>query len=156
MICIPSFLRAIVYLSQVLEAEKHRNLAHNIHDKTHSPHDYAPGWNEVLASVSEAAVKVWAIALTSQSPSHMINFQADKSDVNVGELQSVTVEKLTTQRTEIDGEESTTAHYVRDTVTGPLSGAKAKVEGPMTPSEEDVCCLLPSQSWSLTEDIIFV
>ena len=42
---------------QVLELEKFRNL-HNIQHKTSTPHSHAPGWNEALASASEAAVKV--------------------------------------------------------------------------------------------------
>lgn len=43
---------------QVLEQEKKRNLSKEQH-KTSTPHpDHAPGWNENLASASEAAIKV--------------------------------------------------------------------------------------------------
>ncbi len=43
---------------QVLEQEKKRNLSKQQH-KTSTPHpDHAPGWNENLASASEAAIKV--------------------------------------------------------------------------------------------------
>lgn len=42
---------------QVLDREKSRNLGKK-HFKTSSPIDNAPGWNEYLASASEANVKV--------------------------------------------------------------------------------------------------
>ena len=42
---------------QVLEKEKHRNLNAEQH-KTSTTIKNAPGWNEYLASASEAAVKV--------------------------------------------------------------------------------------------------
>ncbi|KAJ7861776.1 hypothetical protein B0H13DRAFT_2354997 [Mycena leptocephala] len=41
---------------QVLKREKQRNLSGSQH-KTSAPHDHAPGWNEYLASESEASVK---------------------------------------------------------------------------------------------------
>jgi len=41
---------------QVLDREKARNLS-KTHKKS-SPHEHAPGWNETLASASEASVKV--------------------------------------------------------------------------------------------------
>ncbi|KAH9481368.1 hypothetical protein JR316_0005893 [Psilocybe cubensis] len=94
----------------VLEKEKHRTLNRDLNDKTSSPHEYAPGWNETLASASEAAVK------------------ADRSDGGPQEMQSRTVEHLKARRRETDGESSTTAYYSRDTVTGPLSGATGKEE----------------------------
>lgn len=43
---------------QVLEKEKHRNLSRTQHE-TSTPHKHAPGWNEYIASASEANVKVW-------------------------------------------------------------------------------------------------
>lgn len=43
--------------AQLLEQEKKRNLSKSQH-KTSTPHKYAPGWNEYLASASEANVKV--------------------------------------------------------------------------------------------------
>ncbi|KAF7369335.1 hypothetical protein MVEN_00261800 [Mycena venus] len=39
-----------------LEKEKHRNLQGK-QDKNSTPHEHAPGWNEPLASASEASVK---------------------------------------------------------------------------------------------------
>jgi len=47
-----------VYSLQVLEREKRRNLNGSQH-KTSTPIDDAPGWNEGLASASEAHVKVF-------------------------------------------------------------------------------------------------
>ncbi|KAJ6492281.1 hypothetical protein C8R45DRAFT_193621, partial [Mycena sanguinolenta] len=41
---------------ETLEREKQRNLSGSQH-KTSTPHDHAPGWNEYLASESEASVK---------------------------------------------------------------------------------------------------
>jgi hypothetical protein len=45
----------------ILELEKKRNLSKQ-QGKTSTPHSFAPGWNEHLASISEAYVKVLAIA----------------------------------------------------------------------------------------------
>lgn len=42
---------------QILELEKNRNLR-GVQHKTSTPHSHAPGWNETLASASEASVKV--------------------------------------------------------------------------------------------------
>jgi len=41
----------------IIELEKKRNLSKE-QGKTSTPHEFAPGWNEHLASVSEAYVKV--------------------------------------------------------------------------------------------------
>ncbi|KAJ7256184.1 hypothetical protein B0H12DRAFT_1286893, partial [Mycena haematopus] len=58
---------------EALEREKERNLEGQQH-KTSTPHDHAPGWNEPLASASEATVK------------------ADQADGTPDELQKTTVE----------------------------------------------------------------
>jgi hypothetical protein len=50
-------LRLELTASQVLETEKHRNLNKKQHE-TSTPIKNAPGWNQYLASASEAAVKV--------------------------------------------------------------------------------------------------
>ena len=50
-------IRSIDTLAKVLEREKNRNL-NRTQNNTATPHDHAPGWNEALASASEAAVKV--------------------------------------------------------------------------------------------------
>ncbi|PPQ66217.1 hypothetical protein CVT24_000329 [Panaeolus cyanescens] len=98
-------------ISQVLEHEKMRNLMGK--QKSSSPHEHAPGWNETLASTSEANVK------------------ADRATGTPDELQSSTIEYMQAMRNENDTDhdtESTTAFYMRDEVTGPLSGAKGKTD----------------------------
>ncbi|KDR76231.1 hypothetical protein GALMADRAFT_247520 [Galerina marginata CBS 339.88] len=96
---------------EVLEKEKNRVLSRNVNDKTSAPHEHAPGWNESLASASEAFVK------------------ADKSEGTKDEMQATTVEYMRARRTEDgDGSSSTTAFYTRDEVSGPLSGAQGKEE----------------------------
>ncbi|PPQ70302.1 hypothetical protein CVT26_014587 [Gymnopilus dilepis] len=125
---------------EVLEREKNRVLSRNANDKTGAPHEHAPGWNESLASASEANVK------------------ADKAPGGPAEMQSKTVEFMKARRSEdAEGSTSTTAFYARDEVKGPLSGAQGKEEVGdatediiikrlkelkgkvmMTPSEEDV------------------
>jgi hypothetical protein len=93
---------------EILELEKNRNLKGKQH-KTSTPHAHAPGWNEHLASASEAFIK------------------ADQSSGSASELQSRTVEYLRTRHANgEDGTCSTTAFYSRDEVSGPLSDAKGK------------------------------
>ncbi|KAF8150012.1 hypothetical protein B0H34DRAFT_732107 [Crassisporium funariophilum] len=96
---------------ETLEREKNRNLSGSQH-KTSTPHEHAPGWNEALASASEASVK------------------ADKSTGTAQELQSRTVEYMKTRHAESegDGTSSTTAFYKKDEVSGPLGDAEGKEE----------------------------
>lgn len=56
-VSLSSLAYRLVNDKQLLELEKNRNLRHVQH-KTSTPHAHAPGWNEHLASVSEASVKV--------------------------------------------------------------------------------------------------
>ncbi|KAJ3563418.1 hypothetical protein NP233_g6339 [Leucocoprinus birnbaumii] len=95
---------------EVLEREKNRNLSRSQH-KTSTPHGKdAPGWNEYLASASEANVK------------------ADRSTSSPQDLQEETVKYVKARHVDSEGTENTTAVYTHDTVTGPLSGAKGKEE----------------------------
>jgi len=98
---------------EVLETEKHRNLRKEQH-KTSSPIKNAPGWNQHLASASEAAVK------------------ADRSDVSPAELASTTIQYIKdrhhaapTGEERVDARE---ASYERDEITGPLKGSDAGVK----------------------------
>ncbi|KAG6899960.1 hypothetical protein C0993_004861 [Termitomyces sp. T159_Od127] len=91
---------------QTLETEKVRNLLNQQH-KTSTPLKNAPGWNEALASESEASVK----ADRSESPASTI------------ELQEQTVEYITSRYNPDDRKEPTTAGYSREEVNGPLSQA---------------------------------
>ncbi|KAF9565334.1 hypothetical protein CPC08DRAFT_704603 [Agrocybe pediades] len=94
----------------LLEREKARNLSGRTGKQFGSPHEHAPGWNEKLASSSEAAVK------------------ADRSDGTTIELQSRTVEHMKSSRAVEADEESTNSASSRDSVEGPLSGARSEVE----------------------------
>ncbi|KZP00527.1 hypothetical protein CALVIDRAFT_560490 [Calocera viscosa TUFC12733] len=60
----------------VIEKEVHRNKTKHGEKHESAPHDHAPGWNELLASVSEANVK------------------ADKAEGTPAELQKSTVDFL--------------------------------------------------------------
>ncbi|KAF8183939.1 hypothetical protein BJ912DRAFT_538813 [Pholiota molesta] len=93
---------------EVLEREKQRNLKRGTIDLTSTPHEHAPGWNEALASASEAIVK------------------AEKSGGDPQTLQKVTVNYLKKGRVNSDNESSTTAYYSKDEVTGPLKTAEGK------------------------------
>ncbi|KAF7336675.1 hypothetical protein MVEN_02102500 [Mycena venus] len=85
-----------------LETEKVRNLS-GVQYKTSTPHKHAPGWNEHLASASEASVK------------------ADKAadHGSPGDLQKTTVEYIQSRHSPDE------ASYLRDQVDGPLSSAKS-------------------------------
>jgi len=108
---------------EVLEREKHRNLSRSS-KKSSDLHDNAPGWNETLASASEASVKVRGpLSLHLHLLTYVTSFiQADRSDTNVKDMISKTVEFMREKR--VENEEngfSTTAIYRRDEVKGPLA-----------------------------------
>ncbi|KAL0577145.1 hypothetical protein V5O48_004859 [Marasmius crinis-equi] len=94
---------------QVLETEKQRNLRHEQH-KTSTPHKDAPGWNENLASSSEASVK------------------ADRSVG--GPTQDETVEYILSRHTP-DDRVHTAATNMKDEVEGPLGIKRDEVSGPL-------------------------
>ncbi|KAJ7928971.1 hypothetical protein B0H13DRAFT_2311247 [Mycena leptocephala] len=84
----------------ILETEKVRNLAGTQY-KTSTPHKHAPGWNEHLATASEASVK------------------ADKDTGTPADLQKTTVEYIQSRHSPDE------ATYLRDQVDGPLSSAES-------------------------------
>ncbi|KAJ6494893.1 hypothetical protein C8R47DRAFT_1069836 [Mycena vitilis] len=86
---------------ETLETEKARNLSGTQY-KTSTPHKHAPGWNEHLASASEASVK------------------ADKDAGDPIELQKVTVEYIQSRHSPDE------AYYPKDQVDGPLSSATSE------------------------------
>nr|BAH56663.1 hypothetical protein [Coprinopsis cinerea] len=94
---------------EVLEREKQRNLSGAM-GKTAEMFDFAPGWNETLASASEAHIK------------------ADKSSGNPIDLQRRTVEFLRVNN-DPENREATTAFYLKDEVTGPLQTAQGHDDG---------------------------
>ncbi|CAK5268493.1 unnamed protein product [Mycena citricolor] len=89
----------------ILEQEKKRNMSGTQH-RTSTPHkQHAPGWNEHLASASEASVK------------------ADKSSGTPSDLQKTTIEYIHSRHSPDE------AHYAKDEVSGPLSGAQGSEDG---------------------------
>ncbi|KAF8656254.1 hypothetical protein AX16_002690 [Volvariella volvacea WC 439] len=90
---------------ELLETEKQRNLSGKQH-KTSAPLSDAPGWNEYLASASEAGVKA----------------DRHQGAKDVSELQATTVEYIKSRHTPDERTEPTVASYVREEVEGPLSG----------------------------------
>ncbi|EJD06543.1 uncharacterized protein FOMMEDRAFT_76424, partial [Fomitiporia mediterranea MF3/22] len=95
----------------VLETEKAKNLSGKQH-KGSSPHESAPGWNEYLASASEAAVK------------------ADRNEAGDAEtLQRKSVEHIRARHHADDVTSGTVeAEYERDEVEGPLKSALGTVK----------------------------
>ncbi|THH31724.1 hypothetical protein EUX98_g2474 [Antrodiella citrinella] len=102
---------------EVLEQEKQRNLRKEQH-KTSAPIRNAPGWNQHLASASEA------------------NIKADRSDNHPSEMTEHTIKYLKERHT-VESEqippasgvneerlEASEASYERDEISGPLKGAK--------------------------------
>jgi hypothetical protein len=108
---------------EVLEREKQRNLSNTQH-KTSTPHAEAPGWNEYLASTSEADVKVRSF-LFIHSIIRLTNpiTQADRTTDSIVNLQRKTIEHVRARYAPDDSVESREADYLRDAVEGPLSGA---------------------------------
>jgi len=108
---------------EVLETEKKRNLTGTQH-QTSTTHDHAPGWNEYLATSSEAHVK------------------ADKSSGDtIKSVQSKTVEHI--KKRHHVGETSVEASDQRDDIRGPLSRAQQPdssdtIKGPLSSSGKDI------------------
>ncbi|KAF9052522.1 UPF0187-domain-containing protein [Hymenopellis radicata] len=101
----------------VLETEKMRNLS-SVQHKTSTPHSHAPGWNEHLATASEASIK------------------ADRAE-GTGtplEMQSRTVEYIQARHSPEDRVAPTAAMYSKDIVDGPL-GSASGVEDTGGPQE---------------------
>jgi len=89
---------------EVLEREKRRNLSRQPY-QTSSPLDHSPGWNEHLASTSEAHIK------------------ADQDKSSPHDLASRTVSHLKAKLSVEDGAASSTARFDLDEVSGPLKSA---------------------------------
>lgn len=89
---------------EVLEREKRRNLTRQPY-QTSSPLDHSPGWNEHLASTSEAHVK------------------ADQDRSSPDDLAARTVAHLKAKVSVEDGSTSSTTRFDLDEVSGPLKSA---------------------------------
>ena len=94
---------------EILEREKHRNLSGT--QKHH--YENAPGWNENLASESEATVK---------------SLRSD-TKTSSADLQKQTIEHLKASDLQNSEESSITAKDVKDEVTGPLQTAQGHESG---------------------------
>ncbi|KAI0091200.1 hypothetical protein BDY19DRAFT_1046901 [Irpex rosettiformis] len=99
---------------EVIDLEKQRNLRGEQHE-TSTPIKNAPGWNEYLASASEAAVK------------------ADRSELNLNpeQLAAETVHHIKDRHHSqvVNGEERLDAYeasYERDDLDGPLNASRKK------------------------------
>ncbi|TDL16554.1 hypothetical protein BD410DRAFT_795202 [Rickenella mellea] len=93
---------------KTLDEEKARNLSKKQH-ATSTPHENAPGWNEYLASASEAHIK------------------ADKSDATTIESMTTTTIKHVHARHHGDDKViSVEAEYEKEEVDGPLGGAASR------------------------------
>lgn len=121
---------------KILEMEKRRNLSKTQH-RTSTPLSNAPGWNEPLATVSEAYVKV-SILFSIPHIVTSLTGQADKATETNGELQAKTVEYLRSRHSADDRTGSTMAEYAREEVMGPLSGAQGKEDTNTDADDVDV------------------
>ncbi|KAG1876123.1 hypothetical protein C8R48DRAFT_627669 [Suillus tomentosus] len=89
---------------ETLEREKRRNLSGT--QVENSANDDAPGWNENLASESEAHVK------------------ADRSSVTINDLQRKTIDYVNAKHQADERMDHREASYLKDEVTGPLGTAR--------------------------------
>ncbi|KIK62965.1 hypothetical protein GYMLUDRAFT_41263 [Collybiopsis luxurians FD-317 M1] len=94
---------------EVLDKEKKRNLSKTQHI-TSTPHDHSPGWNESLASASEAHVK------------------ADRSTASPQELAEKTIKYVHNRHSAENDVQPTEALYSREEIGGPLGKAKGGEE----------------------------
>ncbi|KIM64370.1 hypothetical protein SCLCIDRAFT_1213482 [Scleroderma citrinum Foug A] len=92
--------------AELMEKDKRRNLSGG-HHRTSAHIEDAPGWNECLATASEANVK------------------ADRSTTPIGDLPEKTINHLYSRHHPDERPEATGASYVRDEVAGPLGSAEA-------------------------------
>ncbi|KAH7102748.1 hypothetical protein BKA62DRAFT_769296 [Auriculariales sp. MPI-PUGE-AT-0066] len=99
---------------QVLEREKRKNLAGTQQDSSPHHKTHAPGWNEHLASESEAHIK------------------ADKSTGTVDEIVKTTVDYVKRRH---PNDSSSQSFETREEIEGPLGKSQNKN---MTGSEEAV------------------
>ena len=117
---------------QVLELEKQRNLRKEQH-KTSAPIHNAPGWNQYLASASEAAIKVRSRRVSYWAPIVIALYQADRSDSTPEELATETVKHIKARHhgatnNHDDRLDALEAGYERDETMGPLSDAAPAAE----------------------------
>jgi len=104
---------------RTLELEKQRNLANKQH-ATSTPIPEAEGWNEHLATASEAYVK------------------ADQSKDSLATLASKTVEYVRSRHSPDERVGSREATYERDSVEGPLGSGTPEAPDPKVKAKTEV------------------
>ncbi|RPD59680.1 hypothetical protein L226DRAFT_490389 [Lentinus tigrinus ALCF2SS1-7] len=117
---------------EVLETEKRRNLAKEQH-KTSTPiPEEAPGWNEALASASEAAVKAdqfqGSPAELQQQTVKYVKDRHHSADTPTFKEPSPQEPGVSTQNMKHNGPDELQAPYSRDEIDGPLRSAHTVVE----------------------------
>ncbi|KAG8983274.1 hypothetical protein FRB90_006156 [Tulasnella sp. 427] len=122
---------------ETMEREKERSLKK--HPNQHAPHDkHAPGWNEKLASVSEASVK--ADQATTESPEELTKVTVEYIKKTHSDDAGDTIQKATTTAFEAaDRAVHQEAVYDKEEIEGPLGGKgtgsvkieREEVEGPL-------------------------
>jgi len=119
---------------ETLENEKQKNLKGEQHH-TSAPHKHAPGWNEYLASTSEAFVK----ADQSPGPLDTQKLQNETVDyVNKRHPVQDAVNAAAEKVGHVVEEVKEASHEVKDTIMGPLAGASGKESKPGQDSAQDV------------------
>jgi len=109
----------------VLQTEKDRNLSGNQH-KTSTTIDNAPGWNEYLASSSEAAVKADRETTKMEDLQHRtVKHIKDRHHTNHSPPANPREQATNTDRMK-EGPDVVQAVYEREVVSGPLSGASGE------------------------------
>ncbi|KAI0635571.1 hypothetical protein C8Q77DRAFT_1071588 [Trametes polyzona] len=129
---------------EVLEQEKRRNLNKEQH-KTSTPlPDHAPGWNENLASASEAAVKAdrWSGATPKDLQEKTVKYVNDRHHANdtAGGLSEPPPHEpgVSTSHMKHNGPGEPEAPYTRDEVDGPLKNAHTATVEEKVEHKEDV------------------
>ncbi|KAF9243492.1 hypothetical protein BU15DRAFT_42867, partial [Melanogaster broomeanus] len=90
---------------ELLEREKRRNLSGDQYGAS-TPIDNAPGWNESLATASEAFVK------------------ADRTTVTIRDLEKKTINYVQSRNDPDERLETREASYAREEIDGPLRSAR--------------------------------
>ncbi|KAI0760953.1 hypothetical protein BD413DRAFT_593197 [Trametes elegans] len=142
----PRFYSSTVHENDpdVLEQEKKRNLSKQQH-KTSTPiPDGAPGWNENLASASEAAVKAdrWGTGSPQELQEKTVKYVKDRHHASDS---AATIESsphepgISLSHMKHDGSNTTPeAPYKRDEIDGPLKSAHTETVEEKVEHKEDV------------------
>jgi len=118
-----------------LEKEKRRNLEGKHHHSSSMHAEHAPGWNEYLASESEAVVKAQRSSDAGHSdPNKLVEDTIShvKKRHHGEETPIVQIKSETEQLLTRDNGETAEATYEKDEVTGPLKEAVSKVAEVLT------------------------